>query len=245
MEPELDSISPNTVLPQYTKAVIINTYPHDVQAFTQGLLLHEGKLLESTGQYGQSSLRRVDITSGRVEQKTRLQAHLFGEGITLLNGKIYMITWQSERGFVFEPKNLMQIGEFYYKGEGWGLTDDGTHLILSNGTNILQFLDPNTFKVVRQVSVFDKSNPVMQLNELEYINGEIFANIWMSDMIVRINPETGEIVGWVDASELFPQRNSQADVLNGIAFNKETETFYLTGKNWSKLFEVRLEEKIQ
>ncbi|HEU4616663.1 MAG TPA: glutaminyl-peptide cyclotransferase [Gammaproteobacteria bacterium] len=222
-------------------ARVVKEYPHDPAAFTQGLLIEDGRLYEGTGQYGQSSIRRVDLATGKVEQSKPLSALFFGEGIALLDGKLYELTWRNQVGFIYDAKTFEQIGNFRYTGEGWGLTDDGANLILSDGTPTIRFLDPKSFDVVRSIEVRLGGAPVSQLNELEYIDGEIWANVWHDDHIVRISPETGEVVGVIDASGVYPQsQRGQEDVLNGIAYDAASKKIYVTGKDWPKLFEIEL-----
>jgi glutaminyl-peptide cyclotransferase len=220
---------------------IVNQFPHDSGAFTQGLVLSNGVLYESTGLFGSSSLRRVDRTTGAVLQRVDVAPQYFAEGITIFQGKIFQITWQSQIGFIYDPVTFAQIGQFSYSGEGWGLTHDGTNLIMSDGTSQIRFLNPSTFQTVRSITVRDEQgSPVTQINELEYINGEIYANLWQTDWIVRINPATGAITGRLDLSGLSP-RGPNADVLNGIAYDQSTGHLLVTGKLWSWLYEIRLQ----
>lgn len=224
---------------------VVNSWPHDRAAFTQGLIFHEGALVESTGQYGESSLRRVELQTGRVLQQTEVPPQFFAEGMTLLRGKIYQLTWTTERGFVYDPATLKKTGEFRYSGEGWGLTHDGQNLILSDGTNQIRFLDPETFAVTRTVNVFDRGRPVRDINELEYVKGEIYANVWKSDRVARIDPQTGALKGWIDLRGLISpaERGNDTDaVLNGIAYDERADRLFVTGKLWPKLFEIRLKE---
>jgi len=182
--------APGEKIPIYGYEVV-HTFPHDANAFTQGLVFHEGNFLESTGEVGHSSLRRVGIDDGTVIQKTDVPPPYFAEGITLLKGKIYQLTWQHQTGFIYDALSFEKTGEFKYTGEGWGLANDGQSLILSDGTNRIRFLDPENFQVTRTIAVLDGKSPVMELNELEYVKGEIYANIWHADRIARINPQTG------------------------------------------------------
>jgi glutamine cyclotransferase len=219
-------------------------YPHDPAAFTQGLLIEDGVLYEGTGQYGQSSIRRVDLETGKVEQVRPVSALFFGEGIAILGDKLYELTWRNQVGFIFDKKSFEPLGNFRYSGEGWGLTDDATHLILSDGSSMIRFLDPRTFDVVKSIDVRLAGRPLTQLNELEYIDGEIWANVWHDDHIARISPETGEVVGWIDASSVFPpSERGPEDVLNGIAYDAAAKKIYVTGKDWPKLFEIELVRK--
>jgi glutamine cyclotransferase len=220
---------------------VVAVYPHDRNAFTQGLVVHDGKLLEGTGQYGASSLRRVDIASGRVERLLPLGAAYFGEGITVLGDRIYQLTWQNRLGFIYDVESFDPRGTFRFDGEGWGLTNDGEHLILSDGTASLRFIDPETFNVVRTITARENGQPLTRLNELEYVGGEIWANIWYDDRIARLSPADGTLLGWIDLAALYPpsQRGSN-DVLNGIAYEAQTRRLFVTGKNWPQLFEIKV-----
>jgi glutamine cyclotransferase len=221
---------------------VVAAYPHDPSAFTQGLVVYAGKLLESTGHYGSSSLRRVDIQTGRVEQLQALESTYFGEGIAVFDDRVYQLTWQNGIGFIYDAKTFAAERTFRYTGEGWGLTSDGTHLILSDGTSNLRFLDPQTLAVVRHLTVTDAGIPVARINELEHVEGEIWANIWYQDRIARIAPDSGEIVGWIDLSALYPRAGRPDDaVLNGIAYDPADERLFVTGKNWPQLFELKIE----
>jgi len=223
------------------RAEVVATFPHDSDAFTQGLVIHDGRLFEGTGQYGRSSLREVDLESGRVERIAPLNRAFFGEGITIMGDRIFQLTWQNGVGAIYELESFEVTGVFRYEGEGWGLTHDGVNLILSDGTPTLRFLDPSDFSVVRTLDVTGPNGPVTRLNELEYIRGEVWANIWYEDVIVRIDPATGAVTGTVDVSRTYPAalRGSEA-VANGIAFDADAEKIYVTGKNWPQLFEIRL-----
>lgn len=224
---------------------VVNTFPHDPQAFTQGLVFHKGILLESTGLNGHSSLRKVDLTTGRVRQQRRLSAEYFAEGMTVLNGKIYQLTWQNGKAFAYDLATLEPQKEFSYSGEGWGLTTDGTSLIMSDGTHTLKFIDPITFKVIRTLDVFDHSGaPLKQLNELEYVRGEVYANVWQTPYIARIDPSTGRLLGVINFAQLLPpQDRFGTDVFNGIAYDATADRLFVTGKYWPKLFEVRLKPR--
>ena len=220
---------------------MIETLPRDNQAFTQGFLYHEGKFYESTGQYGESSLRRTDPETGRVEEIHYLSEKLFGEGLALMNGRLHQLTWKAGAGIIYDLTSFDRVGAFEYSGEGWGLTSDGTHLILSDGTSRLRFLDPATFKVVRTLTVRDHRGKVADLNELEFIDGEIWANLWYRDDIIRISPETGHVTGILPlAGRLRPRPRDPDAVMNGIAWNEEKEILYVTGKDWSHVFGLRL-----
>lgn len=221
---------------------IVNRWPHDAGAFTEGLVYDQGTLWESTGLNGASSLRKVDLQTGQVLESLALPTEYFGEGLTLFGGKLIQLTWQTHTGFVYDPGCFCQERAFTYDGEGWGLTHDDRFLIMSDGTERIRFLDPQDFTVVRTISVFDHGRPLMNINELEYINGEIYANIWQTDRIVRIDPATGAIVGWIDLTGLLPdaERGPATDVLNGIAYDDATGRLFITGKNWPELFQVAL-----
>ena len=221
---------------------IVHAYPHDTGAFTQGLIFVDGKLYEGTGQEGRSSLRQVDLQSGRVLKKVDLPEQFFGEGITLLNGKIYQLTWQHQIGFIYNAQTLEKSGQFEYTGEGWGLTNDGRSLIISDGSNRLKFLDPDSFRVTRTIAVTDGGAPIRELNELEYVNGEIYANIWHDQRIATIDPQSGRVTGWIDLTGLL-QPGAVHDgeaVLNGIAFDQASNRLFVTGKLWPQLFEIKL-----
>jgi glutamine cyclotransferase len=231
-------------VPVYTYEVV-ESYPHDPKAYTQGLVFHDGVLYESTGQYGESTLRKVELKKGKVKKKLEVPGQYFAEGMTLLNGKIYQLTWQQGKCFVYDLKDFKLESESSYEGEGWGLTTDGRQLILSDGTNQLRFIDPATFRVTRSVSVMDNGQPLVDINELEYIRGEIYANVWKTDRIARLDPQTGRILSWVDLTGLRPEetlRNSE-NVLNGIAYDEEHDRLYVTGKRWPKIFEIKLKQK--
>jgi glutamine cyclotransferase len=226
---------------------IVNTYPHDSNAFTQGLVYHQGMLYESTGLQGQSSLRRVELETGRVLRKVDLPFQYFGEGLVLFNNKFIQITWQNGVAFQYDFNSFEQLNTFRYTGEGWGITHDGKQLIMSDGTPVLRFLDPETFQEKSRVTVTDRGRPVRNLNELEYVKGEVWANIWYEDRIARIHPQTGQVLAWLDGSKLLlptdiNSGNSGA-VLNGIAYDAERNRIFITGKLWPKLFEMRLVER--
>lgn len=219
---------------------VIAAYPHDPNAFTQGLAIVGGQLYEGTGIYGASTLRRVDFKTGRVDKQRALARNYFGEGIAILGKRILQLTWQNGIGIVYDLDTFAVERTFEYEGEGWGLTHDGKHLILSDGSATLRFLDPETFAVVRTVEVRDGGKPIDRLNELEYVDGEVWSNIWYDDRIARISPADGKVLGYLDLSALYPQsaRSSEA-VLNGIAYDPDSDTFLITGKLWPWLFEVR------
>ncbi|MGA9994110.1 MAG: glutaminyl-peptide cyclotransferase [Pyrinomonadaceae bacterium] len=224
---------------------VVNTWAHDPEAYTQGLIYADGILYESTGRYGQSSLRKVELTTGRVLKKVDVDPQYFAEGMTLFQGKIFQLTWKAQKGFIYDT-DFNRTGEFTYEGEGWGLTHDAESLIMSDGTNRIRFLDPHTLKVQRTISVIDHGKPLLELNELEYIRGEIFANIWQTDRIVRLDPHDGKILGWVDMMGLLKLKDDYdkpVDVLNGIAYDEAGDRLFVTGKLWPKLFEIRLKKK--
>jgi glutamine cyclotransferase len=220
---------------------VVAVYPHDPNAFTQGLAIANGQLYEGTGLYGQSTIRKVDLATGRVEKQRPIDPKFFGEGIAILGGRLYQLTWQHGLGFVYDLATFNQQRTFQYAGEGWGLTQDGKELILSDGSAKLRFLNPETFAVTREIEVRDQGAPVAKLNELEYIDGEIWSNIWYDDRIVRISPATGEVLGWVDLATLYPKgsRSSEA-VLNGIAYDAAAKRLFVTGKNWPQLYEIKV-----
>jgi len=221
---------------------IVNIWPHDSNAFTQGLILMDGKLLESTGQEGFSSLRRVDLESGRVLKKVDVPVPYFAEGITALNGKIYQLTWQHNIGFIYDAQTFERQGQFTYEGEGWGLATDGQSLILSDGTSRLRFIDPNGFRVTRTITVTDGSQPVRELNELEYVNGEIYANVWHDNRIAMIDPQSGHVKSWIDLTGLMPagELHDGEAVLNGIAYDQASDKLIVTGKLWPRVFEIKV-----
>jgi glutaminyl-peptide cyclotransferase len=220
---------------------VVAVYPHDPNAFTQGLAIAGGQLYEGTGLYGQSSIRKVDLASGRVEKQRSIPSMYFGEGIAILDGRLYELTWQSGIGIVYDLASFNMQRTFRYAGEGWGLTEDGHQLILSDGTAQIRFLDPETFAVVREIDVRDHGEPVTRLNELEYVDGEIWSNVWYDDRIARISPASGEVLGWIDLSALYPKnaRSSEA-VLNGIAYDAAGKRLFVTGKNWPQLYEIEV-----
>lgn len=229
----------DTEIVNYTYQVI-NEYPHDPNAFTQGLVIEDGVLYEGTGLYGSSTLRQVDLETGNVLQTRVLSDGFFGEGITIFGGKIIQLTWLSNKGFVYDKHSFDLIEEFGYSTEGWGITTDGIQLIMSDGTANLYFLNPETFEIVGQVEVCD-NEPVTKLNELEYIKGEVYANIWQTDKIAIINPDSGQVRGWIDLAGIYtPENNNSNNVLNGIAYDAEYDRLFVTGKKWSKLFQIKL-----
>ena len=220
---------------------VVHVYPHDPDAFTQGLVYLDGVLYEGTGLNGRSSIRKVRLENGEVLQIQKLDAQYFGEGIAILRDTLYELTWQSEIGFTYDRASFKRTGTFRYHGEGWGLTGDGHRLIMSDGTAFLRFLDPATLKEVSRIQVTDGSGPVKNLNELEFVKGEIFANVWQSWRIARISPKTGRVTGWIDLQGLLTAREAQeVDVLNGIAYDAAGDRLFVTGKLWPKLFEIKV-----
>jgi len=219
---------------------VLETMPHDPGAFTQGLLWHEGHLYESTGQYGESTLRRVDTTSGQVLSSRSLPTELFGEGLARVEDRLVQLTWREGTALVWDLEELSELRRQEYAGEGWGLCFDGDHLVMSDGTSLLTFRDPETFQVVREVEVRLRDGAVGRLNELECVAGWIYANVYTTDWIVQIEPQSGRVHALIDASGLLAQEETRGvDVLNGIAYDAERQVFYLTGKLWPKLFAVR------
>jgi len=237
----LPSLVPSNLEPQMTYEVV-NIYPHDPNAFTQGLIYLDGFLYESTGLYGESSLRKVVLETGEVVQQVDLPAAYFAEGLTAWEDSLVQLTWQEQTGFVYDRADFTLQEQFSYPTQGWGLTHDGEQLIMSDGTAALFFLDPDTFEITGGVDVAWQGDPVQRLNELEYIWGEVYANIWQTDDIVRINPNTGEVTGWIDMGGILPpeDRTPGTDVLNGIAYDPEQDRLFITGKNWPVLYEVAL-----
>lgn len=221
---------------------IIRTFPHDPKAYTQGLVFHQGFFYEGTGLEGKSSLRKVDLRTGKIVRIHRLPDTWFGEGVTLWKGQLMQLTWKNRIGLIYDRHSFRLLKTFSYATEGWGLTQDGTQLIMSDGTDRLHFIDPQTLEEKRRVQVQDRGFPVRFLNELEYIKGEIYANVYMTDWIVRISPETGQVTGWIDLKGLLPEddRKRGAEVLNGIAYDAEKGRIFVTGKFWPKLFEIKL-----
>ncbi len=228
------------VIPARNGYRIIHTYHHEKDAFTQGLFYDNGLLYEGTGQETGSSLREVELETGRVIRQLNLDPSLFGEGITLYNDRIYHVTWTSQVGFVYEKATFRQINKIYYQSQGWGLTTVKDQIVMSDGTNVLYFFEPEMFTVISRLEVYDNEKKVDQLNELEYINGEIWANIWMSDLIARIDPESGKVLAYIDLKGLM--KDPDTDVLNGIAYDEDGNRIFVTGKNWPKLFEIKLTE---
>jgi glutamine cyclotransferase len=221
---------------------VIHTYPHDPNAFTQGLVYIDGYMYESDGLYGHSTVRMVDIQTGRTLQQAPVASEYFGEGLTNWGSKLIQLTWKAHKAFVYDRFSFRQVGTMKCPWEGWGLAQDGHSLILSDGSANLYFLDPDTMRERRSITVKDHGRPVTQLNELEWIKGEIWANIWHSDRIARISPATGQVLAWVDLSGLLPddERSDPEAVLNGIAYDAKHDRLYVTGKLWPKLFEIKV-----
>lgn len=218
---------------------VINRYPHDRRAYTQGLLYDDGFFFEGTGQQGESSLRKVEVETGRVISQVNLDGSLFGEGVALLEDRLYQLTWTSKVGFVYEKETLRQINRIYYQTQGWGLTTAGDSLVMSDGTNVIWFLDRD-FNVLSSVTIWDNKGMVDNLNELEMIDGELWANIWQTDRIARIDPVTGKVLGYVELNNLLPRsdRAPETDVLNGIAWDEKDRRLFVTGKYWPWLYEI-------
>jgi len=222
---------------------IINSYPHDPEAFTQGLVFTDGVLYEGTGLRGNSSLRKVDLETGEVLQQIALTDEFFGEGIVVYEDRIVQLTWQSHVAFIYDKQTFERLGEFTYPTEGWGITSNGERLIMSDGSATLHFLDPETFKETGTIEATDENGPVTRLNELEYIEGLIYANVWMTDTIVIIDPDTGSVTSKIDLTGLLDRKayaGQQIDVLNGIAYDSEHDRLFVTGKLWPRLFEIDL-----
>ena len=241
--PGQTAVAPAGEDPIRLRVEVVEDYPHDPQAYTQGLLWYESSLLESTGQYGESSLRRVDRDSGEIIESRSLSADLFGEGLARVDDRLIQLTWQQGEALIWNLESLDEIGRLGYDGEGWGLCFDGQHLVMSDGSSKLAFRDPETFDLVREIVVVMGEGAVGRLNELECVDGSIYANVYTTDWIVRIDPETGRVGTLIDASGLLsPAEMQGVDVLNGIAYDAERKVFYLTGKLWPRLFAVRFVE---
>ncbi|PYS42784.1 MAG: glutamine cyclotransferase [Acidobacteria bacterium] len=224
---------------------VVKTYPHDRTAFTQGLEYRDGFLYEGTGLTGRSSLRKVELATGRVIQRYDLPQPFFGEGITVVNQQILELTWQSQTGFIYDKSSFRVLRSFNYPGEGWGLTNDGKLIYMSDGTADIRVWDPATLKEVRRITVKDGSTPITQLNELEWVRGEIYANVWQTDRIARISPADGRVLGWIDLSGILPKSDAveAGAVLNGIAYDAAADRLFVTGKLWPKIFEIKLVPK--
>jgi len=224
---------------------VVKTYPHDRSAFTQGFEYRDGFLYEGTGMIGRSSVRKVDLDSGRIIQSYDLPQPFFGEGITVLNQQILELTWQSQTGFVYDKSSFRVLRSFNYPGEGWGLTNDGKQIYMSDGSANIRVWDGATLKEIRRITVKDGATPVTQLNELEWVRGEIYANVWQTDRIARISPVDGRVLGWIDLSGILPksERAAADAVLNGIAYDAAGDRLFVTGKLWPKIFEIKLVPK--
>lgn len=223
-------------------AEVVNVFPHDTSAYSQGLVIDNGTLYEGTGQYGESTLRKVRLETGEVLQRVKLNDKYFGEGITVWEDHVIQLTWVNGIALVYDKASLKQTGRFGYTGQGWGLTHDGRNLIMSDGTSTLRFLDPRTFEVVRRLQVRSEGRRIRDLNELEYVGDQIFANVWHQDRIACISPRTGEVAAWINLEGLLPDQDrvDAEAVLNGIAYDAQAKRLFVTGKNWPKLFEIRL-----
>lgn len=235
----------NNVAPQRYGYRILKTYPHDPDAYTQGLFYHEGYLYEGTGQWGSSSLRKVDLETGKIIQSYNLEEKYFGEGIALLQDKIFQLTWTSEIGFTYDMKTFSKTGTFHFNTQGWGLTSNEKELIMSDGSNTIYFMEPQQFNEVRRIEVYDDQGSIESLNELELIGDDLFANVYQTDKIVIINPHTGAVKAFIDFKGLLQpgEKTKNTDVLNGIAWDKEKNRIFVTGKKWPKLFQVELLKK--
>lgn len=225
-----------------SKIKVVNIYPHDPEAFTQGLFYRDGFLYESTGLVGKSSLRKVDLATGKIIKKIKLPDKYFGEGITYFNNKIYQLTWTNQKGFIYDFKTLKKTAEFNYEGEGWGIASDGKKLFMSDGSSKIQCREPASLKILKTLNVHDGKEPITGINELEFIKGEIWANIFMQSVIVRISPHTGKILGWIDLSLLYNKipKYYSVDVLNGIAYDENNDRIFVTGKYWPYVFKIKI-----
>ncbi len=232
----------NTAQIPVVNVKLLRAYPHDPRAFTQGLEYYGGFLYESTGIAGESTLRKIALDTGKVIQKVDLPSQYFGEGLTIFHEKIYQLTWLSKKGFIYDLRSFRTIGEFPYDAEGWGLTHDDKSLIMSDGTNKIRYIDPVSFSVTRTLEVYAGGEGVVNLNELEYVKGEILANIWHSPRIARIDPRSGQVLAWIDLTSIVAkEQHGDEAVLNGIAYDKIGDRLFVTGKNWSKVFQIKVE----
>lgn len=235
-----NQIQPSTAgLPTRYTYSILNTYPHDTGAYTQGLVFSNGSLFESTGEYGTSSLRRVNLTSGDILQEYKLPNEYYAEGLAAVNGSLIQLTWLNRVGFVYDQDTFSLQRNFSYTTEGWGLTYNDSNLIMSDGTSRLTFLNPDSFEIVKQISVKDGNNSITKINELEFINGYVYANIWLTQEIAIINPQNGQVKGWIDLSGIYQSDDFNA-VLNGIAYDSQTGGLFVTGKNWPHIYEIKI-----
>lgn len=225
---------------------VIDLWSHDPESFTQGLIYENGFIYEGTGLQGESSLLEIELKTGRIRRRINLESQYFGEGITWFRGKIYQLTWQSQTALVYDAQTMERVDTFYYSGQGWGLTHDDSCLIMSDGTDVIRFMNPQDFKLIRHLKVIFRDNPILNINELEWIKGEIWANIWMSNWIARIDPASGQVNSWVDLSELYTYLDpgQSVDVLNGIAYDQTGDRILVTGKYWPKLFSIRLKSPV-
>jgi glutamine cyclotransferase len=222
---------------------VIKTYPHDKTSFTQGLEYRDGFFYEGTGLVGRSSLRKINVNTGQVVQKYDVPQPFFGEGITVLNDKIFQLTYKTETGFIYDKSTFRVLGTFKYPGEGWGMTNDGKQIYMSDGTAQIRVWDPTTLKELRRITVRDGARTITDLNELEFARGEILANVWHQDRIARISPADGRVLGWIDLAGLLPKAERPSDpeaVLNGIAYDAAGDRLFITGKLWPKIFEIKL-----
>ena len=229
------------------KFKVVRSYPHDPKAFIQGLVYQDGILYESTGQYGTSEVRMVDLKTGKVLKKKKIASHFFGEGIVVYKDLLFQLTWMSGQGFIYNKKTLKKISSFKYPYPlklGWGATYDGTNIIISDGTPKLTYINPEDLSYVKTIEVRSQTQPVHNLNELEYIDGAIFANIWQSAVIVKIDPPSGQVIGYINLASLVPSefKNHADNVLNGIAYDPKTKHLFVTGKMWKKLYEIKIED---
>ena len=233
---------PTTAEPVYTFEIVAE-YPHDPEAWTQGLVYTNSVLYVGTGLHGNSSLRKTDLESGEIYQSVELPEEFFGEGVTVLDGKVYQLTWTEQQGFIYGEDDFAEIETFAYPTEGWGLTHDGKQLIMSDGTSTLYFRDPDTLEESGRVSVKSSFGPLSSLNELEYVNGEVFANVWLTDWIARIDPDTGNVTGWINLAGLLGPEyrlDDNSNILNGIAYDATNDRLLVTGKFWPRIFEIDL-----
>jgi glutamine cyclotransferase len=236
--------APPAAVPAQYGYRVIHTYPHDPAAFTQGLEYRENSLYEGTGQYGRSSLRKVELETGKVLQQIPIEQKYFGEGITVMNRRIVELTWTTQIGFVYDQGTFRVLRNFNYSGEGWGLANDGEQIYMSDGTADIRVLDPLSLEEKRRFTVHDNTGPIKMLNELEYVRGEVYANVWQTNRIARISPVDGKVIGWIDMTGILPAEDKlRADVLNGIAYDQLGDRLFVTGKLWPKLFEIQLVAK--
>lgn len=239
---------PKSGLIKFTKAPIsaikiVNYFPHDTRSYTQGFVYHNGYFYESTGNYGRSFLKKIDIKSGKVIQEKKLGDEYFGEGMAIVGNRIYQLTWRNRTGFIYDLASFKEIGKFSYTGEGWGLATDGKMLYKSDGSEKIYCIDPKSMSYVRTITVTDGGTPVKNINELEFVRSEIWANVFTEDFIVRISPKTGEVLGWIDLSRLkkILRASAQTDVLNGIAYDSNGDRIFVTGKLWPSVFEIEIQ----